>query len=190
VSNMHDTMNNHGIAAVTERLTIRAWTTADLDAWFAIYGDAEVCKGLSRPPLGTSEEAKEDLEKLISRHSAMEPGMGAWAIEASGARQVVGTLLLKHLPDSEKVEIGWHLARAYWGRGYATEAARWAQARAFKELELGTLYAVAYPWNTRSIKVMERLGMSKLGLTSEYYGKELVMYAQTREQYQATMGAS
>ena len=58
------------------------------------------------------------------------------------------------------VEIGWRLARAAWGRGYATEAARATVAFAFDELGLEEVVALAVPANARSRAVMDRLGMT------------------------------
>lgn len=176
-----------GIDGHTERLAIRAWKVDDFDDEYAIYSDPEVCKGLSMQPCASREEAKEKLASLMERHEGYGPIMGVWAIELKETSRVVGTLLLKPLPGTDKVEIGWHLAQAHWGKGYATEAALWAQARAFNDLKLDTLYSVAFPWNTKSTNVMERLGMVRIGLTSEFYDEELVEYRQTKEQYRAKM---
>lgn len=57
-------------------------------------------------------------------------------------------------------EIAWRLARAYWGRGYATEAAPAALDYGFGELGLTEIVAVTVPANLRSRRVMERLGMT------------------------------
>jgi RimJ/RimL family protein N-acetyltransferase len=59
------------------------------------------------------------------------------------------------------VEIAWRLARPYWGRGYASEAARAALNHGFGELGLEQIIAVTVPANQRSRRVMERLGMAR-----------------------------
>lgn len=182
-------MNERGIDGTTERLTLRAWTMDDLEAEYAIYSDPEVCKGISMQPCSSLDAAREGLTRLIERHAGYGPIMGVWAIEITATKQVIGTLLLKPLPETQKIEIGWHLARAHWGHGYATEAALWAQARAFNELQLDILYSVAFPWNEKSTNVMDRLGMERIGLTSEFYDEELMLYTQTKEQYRAKMQA-
>jgi RimJ/RimL family protein N-acetyltransferase len=61
------------------------------------------------------------------------------------------------------VEIGWRLAYAYWGNGYATEAARLAIAFGFTEKGLDEIVSFTSPDNRRSVAVMERLGMSYVG---------------------------
>jgi RimJ/RimL family protein N-acetyltransferase len=59
------------------------------------------------------------------------------------------------------VEVGWRLARAHWGKGYATEAARAALAFGFEQVGLNEIVSFTVPANTRSIAVMERLGMTR-----------------------------
>ena len=59
------------------------------------------------------------------------------------------------------MEIGWRLARAAWGRGYASEAASAALRWAFESLELDEVVSFTVPANTRSWKVMERIGMRR-----------------------------
>ena len=67
-----------------------------------------------------------------------------------------GLQLLEAGPD---VELGYTLARAAWGRGYATEAARAVLRWAFAGLRLPRVVAVADPANTASLRVLEKLGM-------------------------------
>jgi RimJ/RimL family protein N-acetyltransferase len=64
-------------------------------------------------------------------------------------------------PFTPCVEIGWRLARAHWGRGYATEAARAALGHAFGPLGLGEVVAFTVPANVPSRAVMTRLGMTR-----------------------------
>jgi RimJ/RimL family protein N-acetyltransferase len=157
----------------------------DVEAAFGIYSDPEVVKGLSMEPLENHEKTREWLARMMDRHINYPEGQGVWAMVLQETNEPIGTLLLKPLPNSERIEIGWHLGKAHWGHGYATEAARWAVARAFDLLKLDNLWAVAFEWNVKSTAIMERLGMTKIGLTSEFYDHELVMYRLTREEYLA-----
>jgi RimJ/RimL family protein N-acetyltransferase len=59
------------------------------------------------------------------------------------------------------VEVGWRLARAHWGRGYATEAARATVADGFERLGLAEIVSFTTPANLRSRAVMEKLGMRR-----------------------------
>jgi RimJ/RimL family protein N-acetyltransferase len=57
------------------------------------------------------------------------------------------------------VEMAWRLARPYWGRGYASEAARAALDFGFSKVGLAEIVAYTVPHNHRSRGVMERIGM-------------------------------
>src|SRR3954464_12177743 len=169
----------------TPRLLVRTWNPdADAPAAFEIYRDPEVMRFLGLPtgkPRESVEQQREALVKTVARYAELNDGTGAWAIVRKSDAQVVGTCLLKRLPDAEQkptedIEVGWHLARAYWGNGYATESARGAIAYGFETLRLALIFAVVNPANTASIRVTERLGMAPLGKTNKYYGIELQLF--------------
>jgi ribosomal-protein-alanine N-acetyltransferase len=92
-------------------------------------------------------------------------GYGLWALELPGEMELAGFVGLTpvdaDLPCAPAVEIGWRMARAAWGRGLATEAARGVVRFAFEELELEELVATTSVPNRRSRAVMERLGMTR-----------------------------
>jgi len=161
----------------TERLRIREYTERDVTAMFRMYGDREVIRYLGVPPMG---DPVPDLEDMARRQQAIlakvhgEDRFGYWAIEFED--RVVGTVLLKRLPDVEDFEVGWHLAQAEWGHGFATEAARGAIQFGFQNWGLEEIFAIAYKENVRSLKVMDRLGMTALGPTTKFHGIELELY--------------
>jgi RimJ/RimL family protein N-acetyltransferase len=91
--------------------------------------------------------------------------LGLWAIEVPGVAPFIGFAGLS-IPAftahfTPCVEVGWRLARAYWGAGYATEAARAAIGDGFARLNLDEIVAFTVPANDRSTRVMERLGMHR-----------------------------
>ena len=90
--------------------------------------------------------------------------------------KIVGAVILQPLPDHEEIEVGWHLAQSEWGHGYATEAGLAALKFGFEQLGLQEIFAVVRPWNERSKAVTLRLGMTPLGLTTEYYGRETELF--------------
>jgi RimJ/RimL family protein N-acetyltransferase len=92
-----------------------------------------------------------------------EHGLGYWAVELPGQASLIGAIGLsriRHLPFAPAIEIGWRLAHAYWGRGYATEAARAVLDDGFGRLGLAEIVAFTVPGNGASRRVMERLGMT------------------------------
>ena len=94
-----------------------------------------------------------------------EHGFGQWVVERASEASLIGVVGLSALsfdaPFTPAVEIAWRLARPYWGRGYATEAARAAVDHSFGELDLSEIVAVTVPANQRSRMVMEHFGIRR-----------------------------
>ncbi len=90
---------------------------------------------------------------------------GQWVVEIPGEASFIGAVGLTRIAYqahfTPAVEIAWRLARAYWDKGYASEAARAALEYGFGELALAEIVAVTTPANLRSRRVMERLGMTR-----------------------------
>jgi [ribosomal protein S5]-alanine N-acetyltransferase len=171
----------------SDRLILRSWNPdTEAEAAFEIYGDPEVMQWIGDGK--TVSDIKTLRERLQQRNQqclALNDGTGFWAIVEQKTGHPIGAVLLKRLPDGNGQltadwEVGWHLRKASWGQGYATEAARAIVDYGFTVLKLPCIYAIAYPENRPSIRVMERLGMTALGLTSQYYGRNnLVLYQAT-----------
>jgi RimJ/RimL family protein N-acetyltransferase len=82
-----------------------------------------------------------------------------WKLLPKERGGLIGFCGLQPLQDTPDIEIGWWLARAWWGRGLATEAARAALHDGFTRVGLGRIVAIAQPANTASIRIMLKLGM-------------------------------
>lgn len=145
----------------TERLVLRPWRDADRAPFAAMSADPEVMEFFPAPL--TREESDAFVDRTMQGF-AERGGWGWFAVEerASGALAGVAGLapvrFAAHFTPA--VEIGWRLARAAWGQGYATEAARATVAFAFGELRLDEVVAMAVPANERSLAVMRRLNMT------------------------------
>ncbi|WP_375776069.1 GNAT family N-acetyltransferase [Bradyrhizobium sp. ma5] len=113
-------------------------------------------------PLPTRESSDAWVDFQIEHQSTH--GYCMWAVELSCSGAFVGAvgLLLVNFPAhfTPAVEVGWRLARAYWEQGLATEAGRRALEFGFQELCLPEIVAHASVHNTRSLRVMSKLGMS------------------------------
>lgn len=162
----------------TERLILRAWNP-EQDAIVAlkIYGDPEVTQFLGR---GNWDQTVADTRSRL-QHYANLNDIGSWAIVEKTTQQPIGSALLIRLPDqygqrTREYEVGWHLGKAFWGNGYATEAAQTVIQYGFQTLDIPAIYAVTRPENQRSIQVTQRLGMKPLGRTQEYYGVETELF--------------
>ena len=146
---------------VREDLLFRPWRDEDLPAYAAMNADPRVMQFFQKT--WTPQESAATLARVrdhFDRH-----GFGKWAVEAPGVAPLVGIVGLAvpdyDLPFNPCVEMGWRLAAEFWGRGYATEAARAALDFALGELGLREVVAFTVPTNVRSRAVMERLGMTR-----------------------------
>lgn len=161
----------------TERLRVRRWTEADAEAAFRIYGDPEVTRFLAGPD-SSVEHTRARLRRIVARYDEF-PGFGCWAITSRDTGEAYGSVILKVLPETAEIEVGWHLARSAWGHGYAMEAARACLDYGFHVLGLHRIVAVVRPDNPRSIAVTRRLGMTHEGQIHAY-GRDLELFVAAR----------
>lgn len=144
----------------TRRLVLRQWRDEDAEPFAAMNADPEVMRHF---PVALSR-AKSDALLRRAQAKWRDPGLCYFAVEARGAG-FIGFVGLNP-PGFEAhftpcVESGWRLARAAWGQGYATEAARACLVWGFGTLELDEVVSFTVPANVRSRAVMERLGMRR-----------------------------
>jgi RimJ/RimL family protein N-acetyltransferase len=144
----------------TPRLRLRQWAESDREPFAALNADAEVMRYFPAPLTRAQSDA------LVDREHARiaERGWGLWAVELVDGASFIGFVGLAEPGFSAHftpaVEIGWRLAQVSWGHGYATEAATAALDFAFGELGLPEVVSFTAQLNTRSIRVMRRLGMT------------------------------
>jgi RimJ/RimL family protein N-acetyltransferase len=113
-------------------------------------------------PSTLSREQSAEAIAWIAKHYKKH-GYGVWAVEVPGQAPFIGYIGLA-VPSFQAsftpcVEIGWRLARSWWGQGLATEGARAALAYGFEHLGLSEIVSFTVPGNVRSRRVMEKLGM-------------------------------
>ena len=144
----------------TDRLFLRRWREGDREPFAALNADPVVMEHF--PELNSRAESDAFVERIETHFDRR--GFGLWAVEVRGGAPFVGFVGLWpqtfHAHFTPAVEVGWRLARAHWGHGYATEAARAAVDYGFDELELHEIVSFTVPANFRSRRVMERLGMT------------------------------
>jgi RimJ/RimL family protein N-acetyltransferase len=158
----------------TARLLMRPVADDDLDAIAALYADADVMRYIGlRGPL-TYEQTRERVAFMVDHWR--KHGFGMWSLRLKDGGEFVGRCGLRTMDNTTEIELGYTLARAFWGRGYATEASRAVVRHAFDTLKLKRLVAIADPANTASVNVMKKLGMA-FERVGHYYGSECVLYA-------------
>jgi RimJ/RimL family protein N-acetyltransferase len=102
-------------------------------------------------------------------------GYGHWAVEEKASGAFAGRVGFLNPADWPGFEIGWTLGRNFWGKGYATEAARRALQFAFDDLNRSHVISLIHPDNKASIRVAERLG-EKLEGNTELLGHDVLIY--------------
>jgi RimJ/RimL family protein N-acetyltransferase len=143
----------------TERLRLRAWRDSDLEPFAAMNADARVMEFLSAP----LTRAESDALATRIRTTFATYRFGLWAVEVLGGAPFIGfvglsgPLFAAHFAPC--TEVGWRLAHAHWGHGYAAEAAREVLSYGFEQLALDEIVAFTAAGNARSRAVMERIGM-------------------------------
>lgn len=159
------TIEENGISAhpviATPRLVLRPWRDEDLAPFAALNADPRVMEFMPK----RLDRAESDARAACIRTDFDRQGFGLWAVEVSGGAGFIGFVGL-NIPNFEAsftpcTEIGWRLAYAHWGYGYATEAAREVLRFTFETLALPEVVSYTVPANERSWRVMERLGMTR-----------------------------
>lgn len=147
----------------TARLRLRHWRDSDFEPFAAMNADLRVMEHF-RGTL-SSEQSDTMAERCMARLAAQ--GWGLWAVEVAESGRFIGFAGLDspawQAHFTPCIEIGWRLAREAWGHGYATEAAREALRYGFEEAGFAEIVSFTAIRNTRSIAVMERLGMRRDG---------------------------
>lgn len=162
----------------TERLRLRMMREEDLEVVAAMSADPEVMRYLSKTGEPVSRAQAWRTIATVLGHWQLR-GYGMWAIEEKASGLCVGRGGLWRPEGWPAMEVGWSLARAAWGKGYATEMAHAALKVAREELGAKHLISVIHPENVRSIRVAERLGenyeadFELEGLMLRVYGRDL-----------------
>lgn len=142
----------------TPQLVLRRFTTSDHAALMRVFGDPEVMR------FGDGAQSPKWVSKWLEACLVgyEQRGYGPWAVVKKSSGEVIGYCGLFHFPNINgrpEIEIGYRLARGWWGRGYATEAVLAVRDYAFNALGLSRLVALIDPANVASVRVAEKAGM-------------------------------
>lgn len=144
--------------AATKRLRLRRFTPTDQTALTQLFADPDVMRFGDGPR--SQEWVREWLRHTLDSYARRS--YGPWAVVEKASGETIGYCGLFHYPDVNgraEIEIGYRLARAYWGQGYATEAVIAARDYAFNALGLTRLIALIDPANAASIRVADKAGL-------------------------------
>lgn len=163
----------------TVRLILRHFKNADLSIIFAYRNDPEVAKYQR-----WSTTSKAGLKNLIQKQKSLQPGApGQWfqfAIALKETDELIGDCALRmDKEDPGRAEVGFTLAQAHQGRGFAMEAVGRILEYAFTELGLERIFALTDCENQPSIALLERLGMLREG----HLRKNFLWKGERRDEY-------
>lgn len=178
----------------TERLRLRRWRDADRAPFAALNADPVVMEFFPAPQSREASDASIDLWQA----QLDQQGWSNWACELVEGGDFIGfvglTVPRRALPCSPCVEVGWRLARRFWGRGLASEAALAALAAGFERIGLTEIVSFTALANVRSRAVMERIGMEDAHADFEHPGvpeghalRRHCLYRIDRPRFEATM---
>jgi RimJ/RimL family protein N-acetyltransferase len=162
----------------TDRLLLRMIREDDLDHLAGLFADPEVVKYVGNGLPAGRDEAERALHSILNHWETN--GFGRWAIVDRGSGQFIGFGGLRSLFGTP--EVVYHLTKAHWGKGYATEMARASLRFGFDERGDDRIVAIAKPGNTASIHVMKKLGM-RFVKKANYYEIDVVEYEITRDEF-------
>jgi ribosomal-protein-alanine N-acetyltransferase len=156
----------------TRRLRLRATSVRDAAALLSVLGDPEVTRYHNMPTMTTLTDAQSALERLDQRYAVRDTIR--WAIELLGHGEMIGTVgLLRFDFEQRHAEVGYELARHWWGHGLAPEAVAAVVRYGFSVLRLHRIEAGVLPGNVASVRVLQKLGFSEEGTRRDYlYFKE------------------
>lgn len=159
---------------VTDRLALRQMTLADVDHLMTIFTDPEAM--VHYPGTKSETETKKWIQWQLGLYQ--ETGAGLWIVEEKETKTFLGQcgLVPQHVEGKDEVEIGYLFARHAWGNGYATEAASACRDFAINDLGQKRLISLIAPLNYPSIRVAERIGMTKEKRILTW-GKEILVYS-------------
>jgi len=152
----------------TKRLRLRQWKDSDRAPYAAMNADPRVMEFFASPQ--SREQSDASIDAWSTAIAA--GGFANWAVERRDTGEFIGFVGLsvprRALPFMPCVEIGWRLAAAHWGHGFASEGAQQVLKIGFERFALDEIVSFTSLVNRRSRAVMERIGMRDSGEDFEH----------------------
>lgn len=148
------------------RLRTKFLSGADLDAWSKFFEDSEATQFVN-PDFPTAiEKADYWISRQLSRYEQQRYGLQALFDKTTN--EFVGQcgLLSQEIDGKVEVEVGYHILRKFWGRGYAPEAARLFMSFGFENEQAESIISIIHIDNIRSQRVAEKNGLKRCGQTT------------------------
>ena len=165
---------------MTEHLRLRGIRGSDFEDYAALYSDPAVTRYLLSSETWDRGRSWRHMAFALG-HWQLE-GAGIWVAEEKASGDFAGVIGFWEGASWPGFELAYHLARRFWGQGYATEGARAALAYAFNVLEKERIISLIDPENLPSVRVAERIGERPQGRIT-HRGREYLCYGLDRATY-------
>ena len=152
---------SHDITLRTERLVLRPLSETDLDAVHRISNEPLVRLYLWDDEPVSMGQIEGTFAQSVREFA--EKGLGLFGICLRGEANLLGLCGFRSLENTDEIELAYQLSQEWWGRGFATEAARACLHHVFEEVGLERVMAGVEPQNVSSKRVLQKLGMRYVG---------------------------
>ena len=167
----------------TERLILREYTQDDFEELYEILSDPVTMQHYPKPydEAGT----KRWLDWSLNNYATY--GFGLWAVVLKETGTFIGDcgLTMQPIDGQQLPEIGYHIHKDHWRRGYAKEAAKAVRDWAFENRNFDTLYSYMHHTNVASYSTAQAVGMQRIKEYTDEKDGILYVYAITRSQWEA-----
>lgn len=165
----------------TEHLVMREYTLQDFDVLYEIMYDPETMKHYPKP--FDEERTRNWIEWNIQNYK--EYGFGLWAVVLKETGDFIGDcgITIQNIDGELLPEIGYHIHKKYWRRGFGSEAARAVRDWAFKNTSYDCLYSYMKYTNVASYSTALSIGMKKVKEYSDEKNLISYAYAISREEW-------
>ena len=166
----------------TERLILREYTRDDFDALFEIVSDPETMQHYPAP--FDEQRTKEWIAWNLENYERY--GFGLWAVVLKGSGEFMGDcgITIQNIDNEMLPEIGYHIHKKYWRRGFAKEAARAVRDWVFQNTQYDTIYSYMKYTNVGSYSTAIANGMKKVKEYTDEKNGISYAYAIRREQWE------
>lgn len=166
----------------TERLRIQPFRMEDaVEQHRIVYGDPEVMRYLGDGTTRTIEQVERAFQ-FFHNHDAQN-GYSLWSVQLKDTNQLIGHCGLFHIPKPDAVEVAYGFGKDFWGKGYATEAARACLRYGFETVKLDEIIGLTYPENQPSQHVLRKIGLIEQGLQDRFYGITMLLFTLKRADF-------
>ena len=165
---------HNAVILTTERLILRPFTLEDRQVLFTITNEPNIFQYF---PTKTAWDMPK-VERSINYQNAHweKLGYGQLAITLRDSLQLIGWCGLEYLPDTNETEVGYLLSGSFWGKGYATEAAKASVQFGLDRIGLKEIIGLTDPLNIASQRVLEKSGLT-FTRRQVYFGMEMFRFA-------------